>query len=39
MEVNAFLRDRDAYYGYTLSEIDQEIRTNERLLEARESQS
>ncbi len=35
-EVNAFLRDRGAYYNYTPSEIDQEIRTNDQLLECQE---
>jgi len=33
MEVNSFLRNHGIYYDYTPSEIDQEIRTNERLLE------
>jgi hypothetical protein len=32
VEVNSFLRDHGAYYNYTPAEIDQEIRTNERLL-------
>jgi len=36
LEVNAFLRDRGVYYKYSRSELDQEIETNERLLEARE---
>jgi len=36
LEVNSFLRDRGAYYNYSPSELDQEIETNERLLEARE---
>lgn len=39
MEVNSFLRDHSIYYGHTPSEIDQEIQTNERLLERRESRS
>jgi Uncharacterised protein family (UPF0175) len=39
MEVNSFLRDHGVYYDYTPSEIDQEIRINERLLEDRESRS
>jgi hypothetical protein len=39
MEVNSFLRDHCIYYDYTPSEIDQEIRTNERLLEHRKSRS
>jgi Uncharacterised protein family (UPF0175) len=39
MEVNSFLREHGIYYEYTPSEIDQEIRTNERLLEHRESRS
>jgi hypothetical protein len=39
MEVNSFLRDHGIYYDYTASEIDQEIRTNERLLEHRKSRS
>ena len=33
LEVNSFLRDRDFYYNYAHSEIDQEIETNERFLE------
>jgi uncharacterized protein UPF0175 len=33
LEVNCFLRDRGVYYNYSPSEIDQEIETNERLLE------
>lgn len=33
LEVNSFLRDRGIYYNYAPSEIDQEIETNERLLE------
>lgn len=37
MEANSFLRDHGIYYDYTPSEIDQEIRANERLLEHRES--
>jgi len=36
LEVNAFLRDRGVYYDYTPSEIDQEISTNEHLLERQE---
>ncbi len=36
LEVNTFLRDRGVYYNYTPAEIDQEIRTNERLLECQE---
>ena len=36
LEVNAFLRDRGVYYNYTRAEIDQEIRTNDRLLERQE---
>ena len=36
LEVNSFLRDRGVYYNYSPSELDQEIETNERLLEARE---
>jgi hypothetical protein len=32
-EVNSFLRDRGVYYSYAPSGIDQEIETNERLLE------
>jgi hypothetical protein len=39
MEVNSFLRDHGIYYDYTPSEIDREIRTNERLLEHRKSRS
>jgi hypothetical protein len=39
MEVNSFLRDHGVYYDYTASEIAQEIRINERLLEHRESRS
>jgi len=35
LEVNSFLRDRGVYYNYTTSEIDQEIETNELLLERR----
>jgi hypothetical protein len=35
-EVNSFLRERGVYYSYAPSEIDQEIKTNERLLECRE---
>jgi hypothetical protein len=35
LEVNSFLRDRGVYYNYPFSEIDQEIRTNERMLESR----
>ncbi|MGD0460215.1 MAG: UPF0175 family protein [Terriglobia bacterium] len=33
LEVNSFLRNHGLYYDYTPTEIDQEIRTNERLLE------
>ena len=33
LEVNYFLRDHGVYYSYTPSEIDEEIRINERLLE------
>jgi hypothetical protein len=33
LEVNSFLREHGVYYNYTPTEIDQEIRTNERLLE------
>ena len=36
LEVNSFLRDRGVYYNYSPSELDQEIETNERLLETRE---
>jgi len=36
LEVNSFLRDRGVYYNYSPSELDQEIETNERLLEAGE---
>ena len=36
LEVNSFLKDRGVYYNYSPSELDQEIETNERLLEARE---
>ncbi|MGH9469684.1 MAG: UPF0175 family protein [Terriglobia bacterium] len=39
VEVNAFLRDHGIYYDLTPSEVDQEIRTNERLLEQRERES
>jgi Uncharacterised protein family (UPF0175) len=39
MEVNSFLREHGMYYDYTPSEIDREIRTNERLLEQTEFQS
>jgi hypothetical protein len=39
MEVNSFLRDHGIYYDYTPSEIDREIRTNERLLEHTEFRS
>ena len=35
LEVNSFLKDRGVYYNYSPSELDQEIETNERLLEAR----
>jgi hypothetical protein len=33
LEVNSFLRNHGVYYNYTPTEIEQEIRTNERLLE------
>jgi hypothetical protein len=33
LEVNSFLREHGVYYNYTPTEIDQEIATNERLLE------
>ncbi len=36
LEVNSFLRDHGVYYNYTSSEIDIEIKTNERLLQQRE---
>src|SRR5262249_26979462 len=36
LEVNSFLRDHGVYYNYSPSELDQEIESNERLLEARE---
>ena len=36
LEVNSFLKDHGVYYNYTPSEIDQEIRANERLLRQRE---
>ena len=36
LEVNSFLRDRGVYYNYSPAELDQEVETNERLLEARE---
>jgi len=39
MEVNSFLREHGMYYDYTPSEIDREIRTNERLLEQTEFRS
>lgn len=39
MEVNSFLREHGMYYDYTPSEIDREIRTNERLLEQQEFRS
>jgi len=32
-EVNSFLRERGVYYRYTPSEVDDEIKANERLLE------
>jgi len=35
LEVNSFLRKHGAFSNYTPSEIDQEIKTNERLLERR----
>ncbi len=33
LEVNSFFREHGVYYNYTPSEINQEIETNERLLE------
>ena len=33
LEVNSFLRAHGVYYNYDVSEIEQEIETNERLLE------
>jgi Uncharacterised protein family (UPF0175) len=36
LEVNSFLKDHGVYYNYTPSEIDREIKTNERLLQQRE---
>ena len=36
LEVNSFLRDHGVYYTYTPSEIDREIKTNERLLAQRQ---
>jgi len=36
LEVNSFLREHGIYYDYKPSDIDQEIETNERLLERRE---
>ena len=39
MEVNSFLREHGMYYDYSPSEIDREIRTNERLLEQQEFRS
>ena len=33
LEVNSFLRSHGVYYNYSPTEIEQEIRTNERLLE------
>jgi Uncharacterised protein family (UPF0175) len=33
LEVNTFLRDHGLYYNYSPAEVDQEIRTNERLLQ------
>ncbi|MGH7869919.1 MAG: UPF0175 family protein [Candidatus Dormibacteraceae bacterium] len=36
LEVNSFLRDHGLYYNYDVSEIEQEIATNERLLEPRD---
>jgi hypothetical protein len=39
MDVNSFLREHGMYYDYTPSEIDREIRTNERLLEQTEFRS
>jgi hypothetical protein len=38
LEVNSFLRDHGVYYHYTPSEIDQEIRTNERLVQQGEQE-
>ena len=35
-EVNSFLRDRGINYNYAPSEIDEEIKTNERLLQCRD---
>lgn len=32
LEVNSFLRDHSFYYNYAPSEIDREIKANERLL-------
>jgi len=41
LEVNSFLRDHGVYYTYAPSEIDREIKANERLLgqQQREHQS
>ena len=36
LEVNSFLRNHGVYYNYEPSEIDEEIRRNERLLEQTE---
>jgi Uncharacterised protein family (UPF0175) len=33
LEVNTFLRDHGLYYNYSPAEVDQEIRTNELLLQ------
>jgi len=38
LEVNSFLRDHGIYYDYRPSDIDQEVKTNERLLERREQE-
>ena len=38
LEVNSFLRDHGIYYDYRRSDIDQEIKTNEHLLERREQE-
>lgn len=35
-QVNTFLRERGVFYGYTTSEIDQEIDANEHLLASQE---
>lgn len=36
LEANSFLRDHGVFYNYTPSDLDQEIRTNERLLQRSE---